>query len=201
MTPSHAPSAITLTRVGLHLGALASRVEALGEVRDWPEGARLCEKGGTDRVLHVVLDGELPTRLRKFAPDVPSESEYCDHDHPAIRTLARALRGPDAAATATRIWAFVRDLPYRFGPWWMKASETLRAGWGMCTTKSNLEVALFRAAGLEAGFVEMHIDATLLKPLLPPAWHHCVHSHARAGEGVSPAEGLSSPVPGARSAA
>ena len=241
MDPSPPGSLLAPTRVGLHLGRLATRVEALGRVQDWPEGATLCHRGARDRDLHVLLGGELaypggtlgpgshagelgfllgvprtadlvarlpsrtwsahaeamardpeaattliaalvrelPKRLRKFSVQEPADDAFCDHGHPAILTLASALRGPDDEATAAAIWSFVRDLPYRFGPWWQKASDTLRAGWGMCTTKSNLEVALFRAAGLEAGFVELEIDAAFVEPLIPAPWRARVKRHTR----------------------
>jgi hypothetical protein len=57
-------------------------------------------------------------------------------------------------------------LPYRFGVWWQRASGTFAQGWGMCATKSNLQVALMRAAGLEAGLVEVADDAMMIKPLI-----------------------------------
>ena len=40
----------------------------------------------------------------------------------------------------------------------------------MCTTKSNLQVAICRAAGIEAGFVEINVEADCLRKFLPPKW-------------------------------
>jgi len=71
----------------------------------------------------------------------------------------------------------------------LRASDTLRLGHGMCTTKSNLEVALFRAAGLEAGFVEVRGDAALVQPLLPPAWRQLVQGPVRHYMGAVRLEG------------
>jgi hypothetical protein len=121
---------------------------------------------------HLVsaLLRELPNRLKKFDPPPVPEDEFCDAGHPAIVALARALGAGDGEATARSIWEFVRALPYRFGPWWQRASDTLRQGWGMCTTKTNLQVALWRAAGLEAGFVEMQGSSDLIHPLIPEGW-------------------------------
>jgi hypothetical protein len=121
-------------------------------------------------LLVAALVHELPSRIQKFEPPSAPAQRFCDHDHPAIVSLAAVLRGADAADTAARIWAYVRAMPYRFGPWWMRASETLEMGWGMCTTKSNLQVALLRAAGLEAGFVELEGAPDLLAPLIPERW-------------------------------
>jgi hypothetical protein len=61
-------------------------------------------------------------------------------------------------------------MPYRFGPWQERASDTLRRGVGMCTTKANLQVALMRAAGLEAGFVESPMPTSVLGKLMPDGW-------------------------------
>jgi hypothetical protein len=125
-------------------------------------------------VLLIALALELPSRIRKLRPPAAPDADFCDADHPALVALADALRGENDAATARAIWRFVSDMPYRFGIWWQRASETLRQGWGMCTTKSNLEVALFRAAGLEAGFVMITADSMIIRPLIPDAWQDAI---------------------------
>lgn len=232
------PKPLAASRLGLHLTAEeAEAIGRLGSQTDWPAGAMLCRRGDYERVLYVVVDGEidygnswlgaggylgelgfllgvprtanlqarvpsrtwsldaetlrkyprlatmliialvreLPARLRKFQPDQSETMDFCDDDHPAIRSLAHVLLREDEISTAAAIWSFVRAMPYRFGPWWQKASETLRLGWGMCTTKSNLEVALFRAAGLEAGFAESRIDANLVEPLVSASLRSLIH--------------------------
>ncbi len=118
-------------------------------------------------LLLLGLARELPSRVRKFGLPKQAPENACDADHPAIVALAASLRGSSDTETARAIWDLVRRMPYRFGPWWLRASDTLRAGWGMCTTKSNLQVALCRAAGLEAGFAEFMGPSDLLVPLLP----------------------------------
>lgn len=140
---------------------------------------RLTDDPAAATLLLAALVRELPARIRKFeAPsDVPEH--FCDHDHPAIVRLAQALRGSTAEESARNVWAFVRRMPYRFGPWWIRASETLRLGTGMCTTKSNLQVALWRAMGFKAGFTELTGDATLLQALIPARWHHRVSQRVR----------------------
>lgn len=50
------------------------------------------------------------------------------------------------------ICRFVKELPYRLEDWDVKASETLRKGWGMCSGKTNLLVAMSRSSGIPARY-------------------------------------------------
>ena len=125
-------------------------------------------------VLISALALELPSRIRKLRPPPTPDKNFCNVDHPAIVSLAVSLRGQNDAETARSIWSFVSAMPYRFGIWWQRASDTLRQGWGMCTTKSNLQVALMRAAGLEAGFIEITADSMMIRPIIPDAWQHAI---------------------------
>ncbi len=102
--------------------------------------------------------------------ELPDPSTLCDSGHPEIVRMARRLRRVSPAATAEAVLQFVQPLPYRFGPWQERASDTLRRGVGMCTTKANLQVALMRAAGLEAGFVESPMPTSVLGKLMPDGW-------------------------------
>lgn len=124
--------------------------------------------------LICALALELPSRIRKLRPPPAPDKDFCNTEHPAIVSLANSLRGTSEAQTALAIWSFVSAMPYRFGIWWQRASDTLRQGWGMCTTKSNLEVALMRAAGLDAGFVEITADSMIVRPLIPDAWQGAI---------------------------
>jgi hypothetical protein len=81
--------------------------------------------------------------------------DHCDHEHPGIRHVSEFLRAEDGWGTACAIFDFVRQIPYRIGFWQVRASQTLELGFGMCTTKSNLQVALLRASGVEAQFAEV----------------------------------------------
>jgi len=54
--------------------------------------------------------------------------EYCDSTHPAVVCFAERLRGENELDTAAAVWRFVQLLPYRFGPWQVPASETLKRG-------------------------------------------------------------------------
>jgi len=224
------------SRIGLHLGDILPRVEALGAYQYWNPGEHLCRRDEVARSMHIITEGqvhfeggtfgpgahtgeigfvlgvprtanvvadenvttwtvsfdalsrdpaaathllsalalELPSRIRKLRPPRAPDSNFCDAAHPTIAALAATLTRETPAATAQAIWSFVSAMPYRFGIWWQRASDTLRQGWGMCTTKSNLEVALFRAAGLEAGFVEITADSMVIRPLIPDAWQHAI---------------------------
>jgi transglutaminase-like putative cysteine protease len=53
----------------------------------------------------------------------------------------------------------VKELPYGLEDWDLKASDTLKKGWGMCSGKSNLLVALLRAAGIPARYRIYRIKA------------------------------------------
>ena len=95
---------------------------------------------------------------------------YCDFDHPSIQQVAKLLRGKDDWELAINIWEFVQSLPYRFGFWHRKASQTLELGFGMCTTKANLQVALLRALNIEAKFGQALVQSKYMSPFLLPAY-------------------------------
>ena len=111
--------------------------------------------------------------------ELPDATTLCDHDHPEIRRRAIRLRRATPASTAEAIFLFVQAMPYRFGTWQERASDTLARGSGMCTTKANLQVALMRAAGLEAGFVEMPMDMGVLGLLMPLGWQPMMRQTVR----------------------
>lgn len=101
---------------------------------------------------------------------LPDPLTLCDVDHPEIRRRAARLRRTTQAGTAEAVLKFVHGFPYRFGAWQERASDTLARGVGMCTTKTNLQVALMRAAGLEAGYVEVPMSTSVLGKLMPTGW-------------------------------
>jgi len=51
-----------------------------------------------------------------------------------------------------RVERFVRGLPYGLEDWDVRASETLRKGWGMCCGKANLLVAMSRVLLIPARY-------------------------------------------------
>jgi hypothetical protein len=104
------------------------------------------------------------------AADLPRH--HCDHSHDGISHLAGFLRSPDPHETAAAVFEFVRQIPYRIGFWQVRASRTLELGFGMCTTKSNLQVALLRACGIEAEFGEVLSEAGSMDAILPAGYRH-----------------------------
>ena len=127
------------------------------------------------RPLRAAIDGALTAAKRAVdaatpAPELPDATTLCDTDHPEIRRRAARLLRTTEEATAQAIFKFVQSMPYRFGNWQERASDTLARGSGMCTTKANLQVALMRAAGLEAGFSEVPMVMSVLGKLMPDAW-------------------------------
>ena len=109
---------------------------------------------------------------------------HCDHQNPAILNVARFLKGRDDWETAVNVWEFVRHMPYRFGFWNVPASRTLELGFGMCTTKANLQVALLRALNIEARFGECEVAAKYLVPFLPPAYRGSITKDIRHYFGI-----------------
>jgi len=74
-------------------------------------------------------------------------TQLCDFDQVhEIRDKARRLtvQLQDKRDITERIYHFVKELPYGLEDWDVKASETLRKGWGMCSGKTNLLVAMLR---------------------------------------------------------
>jgi len=89
-------------------------------------------------------------------------SELCDFDlSPQIRAKAEKLT--EGCRTARqkfrRLFDFVKELPYGLEDWDVTASETLAKGWGMCSGKSNLLVALLRSLGIPARYRVYRINA------------------------------------------
>lgn len=138
------------------------------------------DAGELQGALNLALAAADRARAAAQPPDeLPDPRTLCDVEHPLIQERARSLIRATEAATAEAIFLYVRAMPYRFGAWQEPASETLRQGWGMCTTKANLQVALMRAAGLAAGFVEVTIPMNVLGTLMPSAWLSLMRPNAR----------------------
>jgi hypothetical protein len=77
----------------------------------------------------------------------------CDFNHPLVQERLHMLvaDGQSEREMATRIFSFVRDT-IRFSMAFSKskASQILKLGYGECITKTNVQVALLRAAGIPA---------------------------------------------------
>jgi transglutaminase-like putative cysteine protease len=82
-------------------------------------------------------------------------SELCDFDHSfEIRAKAKELTKDCRTRKQKfqRLFDYVKVLPYGLEDWDIAASETLAKGWGMCSGKSNLLVALLRSLGIPARY-------------------------------------------------
>ena len=133
--------------------------------------------------LLIGIAPYMEIRMMEFTEEFKVESDivtnHCDFDHPSIRYIAQLLKGKDDWESAINVWDYVRTMPYRFGFWYVKASQTFELGFGMCTTKTNLQVALLRAMGIEAKYGEAYIAAKYLIPFLPPAYRFKVTKHIK----------------------
>jgi transglutaminase-like putative cysteine protease len=92
-------------------------------------------------------------------------SGLCDFDRsPQIRKKAAELiRGAgNRQEKFQRIFAFVKELPYGLEDWDLKASQILRKGWGMCSGKTNLLIAMLRSSGIPARYRIYQIKADTL---------------------------------------
>lgn len=121
-------------------------------------------------MTHALIAADAAEAAATPPAVLPDPETLCDIDHPEIRRRAARLRRATQASTAEAILKFVQPMPYRFGTWQEHASDTLARGTGMCTTKANLQVALMRASGLEAGFVEIPMPTSTLGKLMPSSW-------------------------------
>jgi len=82
-------------------------------------------------------------------------SGLCDFNRsPAIRRKAMQVTtgARNRRQRFDRIFACVKELQYGLEDWDVKASTTLRKGWGMCSGKTNLLVALLRSIGIPARY-------------------------------------------------
>ncbi|MHB1495375.1 MAG: transglutaminase-like domain-containing protein [Acidithiobacillus sp.] len=102
------------------------------------------------------------------------ESATVDYAHADIRKLAAALSSDDPTATARHCFEWVRDhiehsMDFHREEVTCAASDVLQQGTGLCTAKSHLLVALWRANQIPAGFCYQRL--TLDGPNPP----YCTH--------------------------
>lgn len=135
-----------------------------------PEWSATANRPYRRAMTHALIAADAAEAAVTPPVSLPDPETLCDVDHPEIRRHSVRLRRTTAAGTAAAIFHYVQPMPYRFGTWQERASETLARGTGMCTTKANLQVALMRSAGLEAGFVEVPMPIKTLGKLMPTGW-------------------------------
>ena len=89
-------------------------------------------------------------------------TRLCDFDQAhEIKDTARKLTEglEDKRQIFDRISGFVKEFPYGLEDWDVKASDTLRKGWGMCSGKTNLLVAMLRCLGIPARYSIIRIKS------------------------------------------
>lgn len=119
-----------------------------------PTGFLYLFTGGTN--INEALETE-PDWQRYLQPTL-----LCDFDREvAIHNKALELTKdtPDKEEKVKQIFSFVREFPYSLEDWDVKASETLRRGWGMCSGKSNLMVAMLRSMGIPSRYRVLRIKS------------------------------------------
>jgi len=101
-------------------------------------------------------------------------TEFCDCENVEIKQkseeLTRNASSPKEAAM--NIFNYVRDqMLFAIGRTDVKASETLKNKEGYCVTKTNLQIALLRAAGIPARYHQVVLHKDVLKGIIPDAIH------------------------------
>ena len=97
------------------------------------------------------------------------ETIFCDYKNPAVRTLAEEVdaAGKTPAEVAKAAFLLVREkIIFGFDLWQVKASATVQKGYGMCSNKALVLVAVLRHHGIPArlAYVPMRRQG------LDPAW-------------------------------
>jgi hypothetical protein len=88
----------------------------------------------------------------------------CDFDAaPEIKTAALSLVAgcSDTEQKTDCLYNFVKRLTYRYDDWDVKASDTLKRGWGMCSGRTNLLVAMLRSMLIPARYVIVKCQAEM----------------------------------------
>jgi len=140
-----------------------------------PGGLRV----GQQALLDALLAAESAEQAALASFRLPPAEDPCNHDHPLIRRAAIRFLQDTEENTARAVFHFVQRMPYRFGGWQERASDTLLRGMGVCTAKAHLQVALWRALGLQAGFVEIELSMKVLALLMPSRWTALMRPHVR----------------------
>jgi len=89
-------------------------------------------------------------------------NELCDFDRSSeIRLKTRELiaGSRNRGEMFNSIFGFVKEMPYGLEDWDLRASDIFRKGWGMCSGKTNLLVAMLRSAGIPARYRVYRIKA------------------------------------------
>ncbi len=110
-------------------------------------------------------------------------SRYCDHDHDSIVKLSRILRdrSENPITYVKRAFRYVREeIVFGGDLWQVKASETLRKGYGACYNKNLLLNALLHAGDISCRLGAYPMKRTFMRPAMGFAYlgvsepfYHC----------------------------
>ncbi|MDD5191136.1 MAG: transglutaminase-like domain-containing protein [Dehalococcoidales bacterium] len=89
-------------------------------------------------------------------------TQLCNFDTaPEIRKTALEITAgiQEDRQKAAALAAFVKEIKYAYDEWYITASETLARKEGMCSSKTNLMVAMLRSLDIPAGYRLLRISA------------------------------------------
>jgi len=101
-------------------------------------------------------------------------TEFCDSDNFQIDTwthmIIRGKKNPIEQAKLIKEWV-QHHIKYRADFRNIKASETLSKGFGQCSNRANLQIALLRVLKVPAGYAVVGIKKELFKSTSPPEFY------------------------------
>lgn len=95
---------------------------------------------------------------------------FCDCENILVINKAKELseKAEFPKEAARRIFNFVRDeIPYGIDFPDVKASATLKKGYGNCVTKTNLQIALLRAIKIPSRYHQVVLSKDVIKGIIP----------------------------------
>ena len=111
------------------------------------------------------------------------ETYFCDYNHPAIRSTVKGLMkaSKDPIDLTKSIFMLVRDgIIFGGDIWQIKASETLKKGYGACWNKNLLLIALLRYCKIPSQLKANPMRNDFMKPAMGAAYftvsnpfYHC----------------------------
>lgn len=111
------------------------------------------------------------------------ETYFCNYHHKEIRSIANVFdkASKDPVEKTKNIFMFVRDkIIFGGDHWQVKASETLKKGFGACWNKNLLMIALLRYYKIPSRLKANPIKNDFMKPAMGPAYlmvsspfYHC----------------------------
>ncbi len=120
------------------------------------------------------------------------ETRFCDFRHPAIQGLAGEIGEEEPRKAAVDAFLLARErIIFGLDLWQVRASETARKGYGMCSNKALLFVALLRSKGIPARLAYVPMRREALRPvwgrleaLMPRVMNHVIAEVHLEGEWI-----------------